>query len=150
MASTLNPSECLPRDPTGSYLHLKLKRFPSIDVLTMPYAKKTWREVPHNAEIDISPSARSSCRQCHSKILKGDLRMKLWLQCHKGCKMGAYFHGDGCFWEYPETSKLKELNELVGFDELPEDTQKEVKKRFLSLIERKIEEPETKKQKTKK
>lgn len=87
-----DPSIELPRDETGSYLHLKLKRFESIEVLSMAYAKKTWTKIPRDAEIDVAPSSRSSCRQCHLPIEKGVLRIRLWLQCHKGCKNSAYFH----------------------------------------------------------
>lgn len=41
--TTTKPSEALPRDETGSYLHLKLKRFQSIDDLTMKFAQKKRR-----------------------------------------------------------------------------------------------------------
>jgi hypothetical protein len=128
-----DPTTQLPRDESGSYLHLKLKRFSSIEDLIMPYAVKTWRSIPHDAEVDMSPSNRSTCRQCHSKINKGELRMRLWLQCHKGCKMSAYFHGQGCFWQYPETIKLGSVEELVGFEKLTAKEQQDVKKSFLLL-----------------
>lgn len=136
MAQLMNeddPTTQLPRDKSGSYLHLKLKRFSSMDNLTMPYAVKSWRSIPHDAEVDMSPSNRSTCRQCHSTINKGELRVRLWLQCHKGCKMSAYFHGQGCVWQYPETIKLGSVEELVGFEKLRDKEQLEVKKSFLLL-----------------
>lgn len=128
-----DPSKLLPRDETGSYLHLKLKRFPSIDDLKIPYAIKTWKAIPHDAEVDTSPSNRSLCRQCHSKINKGDLRMRLWLQCHKGCKIGAFLHGEKCFCKYPETIKLEGVEELVGLDKLSEKQQAAVRESFRLL-----------------
>jgi len=127
-----DPSKELPRDGTGSYLHLKLKRFSSVKDLTMPYARKTWHENPHHAEVNISSSRRSSCRQCHSAINKGELRMRLWLQCHKGCKNSAYFHEE-CFWKYPETIKLEDIAELMGLSALPEEHQSRVRRDFKKL-----------------
>jgi hypothetical protein len=121
-----HPGQFLPRDPTGRYLHLKLKRYASKDDLTMPYAIKTWKETPHDAEVDVSPSRRSKCRQCHSTIEKGDLRLRLFLQCHKGCKQSAFFHGSKCAWEYPETRKLESIDEFVGWGELPAKAQTEL------------------------
>ena len=59
--------------------------------------------------------------------------MRLWLQCHKGCKMSAYFHGQGCVWQYPETVKLGSVEELVGFEKLAEKQQLEVRELFLLL-----------------
>jgi hypothetical protein len=132
-ASTMmdDPTTKLPRDPTGSYLHLKLKRYPSINDLTMNYAKQTWREVPHDAEVDVSPSSKSSCRQCHKKIHKGQTRFRLWLQCDKGCKISAYFHhSSSCIWKYPETAKLESLEEILGFQQLPKKRREEVEKDF--------------------
>jgi hypothetical protein len=113
-----NPSDPLPRDGTGRYLHLKLKRFPSIRHLTMPYARKTWQETPHDAGVGMAPNARSSCRWCHGRVEKGSLRYKLFLQCHKGCKIPAYFHAD-CIWKYPETAKLDRASEVKGLEDLP-------------------------------
>ncbi len=150
------PSEELPRDETGSYLHLKLKRFRSIDDLTMPYAKKTWADHPHDAEIDYAPSSRSKCRHCHSMIQKGELRVRLWMQCHKGCKNSAYFHGKDCIWKYPEIAKIKETKEFVGLESLREmeqnhvaDTLEKLTTRNISSIKRKpdqvgsLEKPKT-------
>jgi hypothetical protein len=131
--STTAPSEELIRDTTGSYLHLKLKRYPLVTDLTMSYAKKTWAEHPHDAEIDISSSARSKCRHCHSMIGKGALRARLWLQCHKGCKNSAYFHGTDCIWNYPETAKIESIKEFVGLEELPEAYQKQMHDQFEKL-----------------
>ena len=125
-----NPSALLPRDDTGSYLHLKLKRFASKDELTMSYAVTTWNKTPHHAEIDMSPSNRSKCRGCHSTIPKGSLRLRLFLQCHKGCKQSAYFHGSTCGWEYPETVKLESMDELVGWERLPANEQTKVQEAF--------------------
>ena len=124
----------LPRDGTGRYLHLRLKRFGSVNELQMKYAKETWRKHPHDAEVDVSANSRSSCRWCKEKIDKGDLRMRLWLQCHKGCKNSAYFH-ERCFWDYPETTKLVDggLEELHGWKTLPKPMRAVVEKGFLSL-----------------
>ena len=124
-----DPGKALPRDPTGSYLHLKLKRFKSIKKLTMPYAKKTWQQMPHDAGVEMAPNARASCRQCHNKIEKDELRYQLLLQCHKGCKISAFFHSD-CIWKYPETAKIAKLEEFVGFDDLPQKEKKRVMKDF--------------------
>lgn len=121
-----DPSTELPRDETGSYLHLKLKRFPSINDVTMPFAIKTWTEHPQDAEIDYASSSRSKCRHCHSMIHKGELRVRLWLQCHKGCKNSAYFHGGNCIWHYPETSKIKQVSEFIGLDDLTDEEKKYV------------------------
>lgn len=130
MGEANDPSNALPRDDTGSYLHLKLKRFPSIKELSMPYAKKTWVEHPQDADVDMAPSNRSKCRQCHSIIQKGDLRVRLWLQCHKGCKNSAYFHGKDCLWRYPETRKLESVNEFSGINMLPKEQQKYIEDEF--------------------
>uniref|UniRef100_A0A7S1UZF2 PARP-type domain-containing protein n=1 Tax=Grammatophora oceanica TaxID=210454 RepID=A0A7S1UZF2_9STRA len=143
MADTdVDPSTLLPRDATGRYLHLKLKRFPSVKDLSMPFAKKTWKEIPHHAEAEVSPSKRSKCRWCHETIQKGDLRMRLWLQCHKGCKMSAYFHGDSCIWEYPETAKLEKVDEIVGWKKLPEKQRKVIKEKFEEMRELSISSPD--------
>ena len=127
-----DPSRELPRDPTGSYLHLKLKRFPSIQELSMNYAKTTWKKFPYDAQVDIAPTSRSSCRQCHQPIEKGEIRMRLMLQCHKGCKNSAYFHfgNDDCFWKYPETSKLKQIDEINGLQDLSKSNQNLVSTKF--------------------
>ena len=126
----VDPSVELPRDTTGSYLHLKLKRFKSIDDLTMNYAKKTWRDTPHDAEVEKECSAsRSSCKQCHKTITKGDTRFRLWLQCHKGCKNSAYFHKE-CIFQYPETQKLTSTDEFVGYDKLPTNVKKDIQASF--------------------
>lgn len=131
---TLNdPSQELPRDETGSFLHLKLKRFPSVDALKMAYAKKTWAQNPQDAEIDIATSNRSKCRQCHKVILRGDLRARLWLQCHKGCKNSAYFHGKVCIWEYPETKKLHTTEEFLGFQKLDDHDKKYIEDELFKL-----------------
>lgn len=130
-----DPTIDLPRDKSGSYLHLKLKRFASQKDLTMPYAKKTWKTTPHDAEVDSSPSSRSSCRQCHQPIKKGDLRMRLWLQCHKGCKNSAYFHGRECTWKYPEMAKIVSTKEIIGFDKLPTTDQEYCSRELQKLQE---------------
>jgi hypothetical protein len=128
-----DPCTVLPRDPTGSYLHLKLKRFPSIKALTMPHAKKTRRQMPHDATVELSPNARSSCRQCHAKIPKGDIRLCLFLQCHKGCKNKAFFHAGTCAWGYPETQKLLVISEIVGWRSLPAMEQKQMERAFFAM-----------------
>jgi hypothetical protein len=138
-----DPSIPLPRDATGSYLHLKLKRYPSKEDLTMNFAKKSWREIPHDAEVDTAPNARSSCRQCHQRIDKGMVRVRLWLQCHKGCKVSAYFHGgvdnkknkNNCIWKYPETNKLESVDEIKGLSKLSDVQQSIVKMEFSKMKE---------------
>jgi hypothetical protein len=137
-----DPSIPLPRDATGSYLHLKLKRYRSIEDLTMNFAKKTWREIPQDAEVDEAPTTRSSCRHCHQRIEKGTVRFRLFLQCHKGCKIGAYFHGSGdtnnknnCIWKYPETQKLESVNEIKGLSKLSDLQQSIVKMEFSKMKE---------------
>jgi hypothetical protein len=132
MASTsplADPGKALPRDPTGSYLHLKLKRFTSIKDLTMPYAKKTWQQFPHDASVAMAPNGRALCRQCHAKIEQGTLRYQLLLQCHKGCKNSAFFHAD-CLWQYPETKKIDKVEEFDGLDRLPPNEKESTLKRF--------------------
>lgn len=138
MASTVsnvkfNPRVVLPRDETGRYLHLKLKRFENLEDLTMAYAKKTWQKVPHDGAVDMAPTSRSSCRWCHNTIPKGSLRYQLWLQCHKGCKNSAYFHPD-CFFQYPETVKLMSTKEFHGLDSLPETEKSKVVKSFETFL----------------
>lgn len=127
-----NPSLLLPRDETGRYLHLKLKRFSSVGDLSMPHAITTWKKIPHDAEVDISPSARSSCRHCKDVIKKGDLRFRLWLQCHKGCKISAYFHSS-CFYMYPETPKLENVESIAGFGDLETSTQDSIREKFREM-----------------
>jgi len=112
----------LPRDETGRYLHLKLKRFSSVEELSLKYAKTTWKTYPYNASVDIAPTSRSKCRSCRQTIHKGQLRYQLLLQCHHGCKNSAYFHSKCCY-EYPETSKLTSIQELHGLQSLDEDHQ---------------------------
>jgi hypothetical protein len=129
VASMEDPSKELPRDPTGSYLHLKLKRYPSIDDLSMKFAISTWKRCPQDAQVDMSPTSRSSCRQCHEQIEKDDIRMRLFLQCHKGCKNSAYFHQE-CFWKYPETTKLEKIEEIADLENLPEESQAIVRDKF--------------------
>mmetsp|Transcript_68386 Transcript_68386/g.103123 ORF Transcript_68386/g.103123 Transcript_68386/m.103123 type:complete len:171 (-) Transcript_68386:32-544(-) len=130
-----DPSKELPRDPTGSYLHLKLKRYGRMKDLPMKYAISTWKKYPQDAEVDISPASRSSCRQCHSRIEKGNVRMRLFLQCHKGCKNIAYFHEE-CFWKYPETKKLESIKEIYNVDKLPKESQALVTNRFREFRKR--------------
>lgn len=60
--------------------------------------------------------------------------MRLWLQCHKGCKISAYFHGNECFWKYPETIKLESVNDLVGLKSLREDQQDNVRQSFGAFL----------------
>ena len=112
----------LPRDETGRYLHLKLKRFSSVEELTLKYAKTTWETYPYDASVDIAPSSRSKCRFCRQTIHKGQLRYQLLLQCHHGCKNSAYFHSKCCY-EYPETSKLRSVHEFHGLQSLDEHHQ---------------------------
>jgi hypothetical protein len=154
--STDDPTIELPRDDTGSYLHLKLKRFVHHqDRITMPYAHKTWKDHPHDAEIELSTSSTSTCRYCHVRINKGELRARLWLQCHKGCKNSAYFHAGGggqetdCIWKYPETAKLESIEEFVGLDRLPLEYQQLMKDQFEKLLRvgDVVDEPGTKKTK---
>ena len=129
ISSLADPGEELPRDPTGSYLHLKLKRFPSIKDLTMPYARKTWQQMPHDAAVAKAPNGRALCRHCHETIEKGALRYQLLLQCHKGCKTSAFFHAN-CVWKYPETRKITKVEEFAGLDNLPLQEKKSVLKQF--------------------
>lgn len=129
-----DPSKALPRDPTGSYLHLKLKRFVTIQDLTMPYAKKTWQQFPYDVAVSVAPNARSSCRQCHGKIDKDELRYQLMLQCHKGCKNSAYFHAD-CIWKYPETKRIFDIDEFAGFGDLPNPFKEKVKNDFATFLD---------------
>lgn len=129
-----DPSKVLPLDPTGSYLHLKLKRFAKMKDLSMPYAKKTWQEFPYDAAVSLAPNGRASCRQCHCKIDKNDLRFQLLLQCHKGCKNSAFFHSD-CVWKYPETKKISEMSEIAGLETLPKIMKSQVEKDFASFLE---------------
>ncbi|KAG7357150.1 polyADP-ribose polymerase and DNA-ligase Zn-finger region-containing protein [Nitzschia inconspicua] len=128
-----DPSKVLPRDPTGSYLHLKLKRFANIQDLSMPYARTTWQQYPHDVAVSLAPNARAMCRQCHAKIGKNELRYQLLLQCHKGCKNAAYFHAD-CVWKYPETSKITNLDEFFGLDDLPQLIKATVEKDFSTFV----------------
>jgi hypothetical protein len=124
-----DPSKVLPRDLSGSYLHLKLKRYAKMEDLTMNYAKTTWKTFPQDAQADLSPTSQSSCRQCHDTIDKGDVRLRLYLQCHKGCKTAAFFH-ESCFWNYPETKKLERVEEIVGLEDLPDKNRKQVLQHF--------------------
>jgi len=128
-----DPSKKLPRDETGSYLHLKLKRFPSVEALSMSHAKKTWAQYPQDADIDVAPSNRSKCRQCHQVIEKGNLRARLWLQCHRGCKISAYFHGKNCVWKYPETSKINKLDDFDGIQKLSKSDKQYLEAEFAKL-----------------
>ena len=128
-----DPSIVLPRDTSGSYLHLKLKRYKSINDLSMNYAKQTWKNIPHNAEVEEScPSSRSKCRLCHTTIEKGNTRFRLWLQCHKGCKISAYFHKN-CIYNYPETNKLNSVTEFIGYDKLSTKLQDEIEHEFSQM-----------------
>jgi hypothetical protein len=124
-----DPHQPLPRDESGSLLHLKLKRFTDISDLTMPFAKKTWKQIPQDASVSMATTGRSFCRQCHKNIEKGSLRFQLWLQCHKGCKNSAYFHSD-CVWEYPETSKIISVDEFKGIDDLPKSEKDKLLEKF--------------------
>jgi len=101
----------------------------------MAYAKQSWRDHPHDAEVEVSTTATSKCRYCHRKIDKGELRVRLWLQCHKGCKNSAYFHGNDCIWKYPETTKLESAKELVGIDSLPDEQQKYIHDQLERLMD---------------
>jgi hypothetical protein len=123
----------LSRDESGRYLHLKLKRFPSMQDLTTPSARRTWQENPHDGSVGLAPNSRSACRWCHGKIRKGCLRYQLFLQCHKGCKNSAYFHED-CIWHYPETVKMQSVGEFNGLDTLPEAEKENVEKSFANFV----------------
>jgi hypothetical protein len=129
----VDPRTQLPRDETGCYLHLKLKRFSSIDDLSMEYAKTTWKKIPYDAAVGMATTGRSSCRLCHDLILKGHLRYQLLLQCHKGCKNSAYFHPE-CFFQYPETTKLTSVAELHRLGSLKETEKNIVMKSFEDFL----------------
>jgi hypothetical protein len=128
-----DPANILPRDSTGSYLHLKLKRFANFCELSTTSARKTWHDNPHDAAVSLAANGRASCRQCHGKIDKQELRYQLLLQCHKGCKNSAFFHSD-CIWKYPETKKITEITEFFGLEHLPKDTISKVKNDFVLFI----------------
>lgn len=91
--------------------HLCLKRFADGDPALQPGAVRARAKLPWDALAERDPSGRAVCKHCESKIAKGQTRLVLLLQCHKGYKVPCTLHF-GCFWHHPETRKLESCEEI--------------------------------------
>ncbi|KAJ1496428.1 hypothetical protein T484DRAFT_1740406 [Baffinella frigidus] len=93
--------------------HLQLKRFADSDPTLPPGARRDRANRPGDVVAELDPSGRATCRHCGTRLEKGEVRLVLNLQCHKGYKVGCPLHVDGCFPAYNdgEAGKLESLNE---------------------------------------
>ena len=91
--------------------HLCLKRFADGDPALHPGAARARATLAGDALAERDPSGRAACKHCGSKITKGQTRLVLLLQCHKGYKVPCTLHF-GCFWNHPETHKLESHEEI--------------------------------------
>ena len=91
--------------------HLCIKRFADDDPSLRPGALRARAKLPWDALAEMDPSGRSRCKLCGLGIPKGQLRLVLLMQCHKGYKTPCTLHFD-CFWRHAETSKLESAEEI--------------------------------------
>jgi hypothetical protein len=85
--------------------HLSIKRFQDDDPSLTAGAKRNRAQTPYVAVAEKDPSGRSKCKHCGSLIPKGELRLGLMMECHKGYRVLCTLH-ESCFWDHPETKKL--------------------------------------------
>jgi hypothetical protein len=86
--------------------HLSIKRFQDDDPSLTAGAKRNRALTPYVAVAEKDPSGRSKCKLCGSLIPKGELRLGLMVECHKGYRVLCTLH-ETCFWKHPETPKLE-------------------------------------------
>ncbi len=116
--ATNTKTKALSRPAKGEFndmSHLFLKRFADDDTSLCASAK---RRVKHDATVDYTPRAGSTCKVCRTKIDRGMLRVGLLLQCHRGYKTAAYVHGDSCLWQHREVGKILGIGEFLGHEKL--------------------------------
>lgn len=90
------------------------------------------RRVGYDAITEYAKSDKSYCRGCRATIAKGDLRLALMLQDDEGYKSKCWFHFR-CFWNHPETHKLKQVSEIVGLNKLQGDDRQQIEDAFLKM-----------------
>lgn len=101
----------VPLAPPALTPHMVLKRLGPKDDLT-PGALRNRKSLPHDAVAGYAPTSRARCRQCAKSISKGDLRVVLMLQCHKGYKMPSPVHARPCLRKHREAIRLASRSEV--------------------------------------
>eukprot|EP00980_Cylindrotheca_fusiformis_P004563 scaffold975_cov90-Cylindrotheca_fusiformis.AAC.6 len=132
--------------------HLFLKRFPDDSPSLTPGAKKDRMKHPHIVVAELDPTGRAKCKLCGDKIPKSDVRMVLFLECHKGYRNACTLHAS-CFWKHPERTKIDSAKEIHFSKALSKDVISKISKQFddekqehpsEGKTEIKVEEGETK------
>ena len=91
--------------------HLVLKRFARSDPELRPGARRTHDQFPFDVKAEKAATGRSVCHVCRESVAKGELRMRMMLQCHKGYKNACFVHAE-CFMKHPQSRKVQ-LREIV-------------------------------------
>lgn len=102
----------VPPAPPALTPHMVLKRLGPKDALT-PGARRNRKALPYDALAGYAPTGRARCRQCAGLISKGDLRVVLMLQCHKGYKMPSPVHARACLPKHREAARLASRSEIL-------------------------------------
>ena len=118
--------------------HLLLKRFADDDPTLTAGARRDRIKHPNVAVAELDPSGRATCKMCGDRIPKGDVRLCLWLECHKGYRNLCTMHKT-CFWQHPETKKLGRVEEIEFHKGLHKAQIDEIRSEFKSFVE-KLEE----------
>jgi hypothetical protein len=114
VVSNTDNSSSTTSSSTGPKLlsHLFLKRFADNDPKLTDGANRNRTKNPHVAVVELDPSGRAKCKLCATVIPKGDVRVTLMLECHKGYRFPATLH-ETCFYKHPETTKLTSMKEIL-------------------------------------
>lgn len=92
--------------------HLEYKRFDDKDPKLTAGARRNRAQNPHVSLVELDPSGRAQCKSCGERLVKGQIRHVLMLECHKGYRNACTLHVE-CFWRHPQVvERLKSLEEL--------------------------------------
>ena len=109
--------------------HLSVKRFKDDDPTLTAGAKRDRAKRPYVACAEVDPSGRAKCKLCGERIPKGQIRLGLMLECHKGYRNLCTLH-ETCFWEHPETIKLSSAQEIFVHKGVTVEQSNDIKARF--------------------
>lgn len=109
--------------------HLSIKRFAGDDPSLTAGAKRDRASRPYVACAEMDPSGRATCKLCGERISKGEIRLSLMLECHKGYRNLCTLHQD-CFWRHSETKKLTSADEIFMHKSVVAKDSDAIKKRF--------------------
>mmetsp|Transcript_22538 Transcript_22538/g.39951 ORF Transcript_22538/g.39951 Transcript_22538/m.39951 type:complete len:189 (-) Transcript_22538:17-583(-) len=118
--------------------HLCIKRFKDDDPTLTAGAKRDRALRPYVAVAEMDPSGRAKCKSCGEKLQRGNLRLGLMMECHKGYRNLCTLHPE-CFWKHPETQKLDVVDEIFVRKGVSEEIRDGIKKNF-NLLHTKKEE----------